>query len=74
MYSLHRLELIAFFLQIVAKLVVEPPSPELVELYLYEIAKAYSIDWRPQGFPDPNAPVVPPSVRPCFSPFCEQSN
>ncbi|GAA5953493.1 hypothetical protein JCM10213_003095, partial [Rhodosporidiobolus nylandii] len=43
--------------RVTSKLVVAPPAPELIELYLYEIAKAYSVDWRPQGFPDPNAPA-----------------
>ncbi|TNY21410.1 regulator of Vps4 activity in the MVB pathway-domain-containing protein [Rhodotorula diobovata] len=45
-----------------SKLKVETPSPDLVELYLYEIAKAYAVDWRPEGFPDPNAP--PPLEEP----------
>ncbi|SCZ93210.1 BZ3500_MvSof-1268-A1-R1_Chr6-2g08532 [Microbotryum saponariae] len=43
--------------RITSKLIVATPPPELVDLYLYEIAKAYCIDWRPQGFPDPNQPV-----------------
>ncbi|SGZ16924.1 BQ5605_C020g09079 [Microbotryum silenes-dioicae] len=43
--------------RITSKLIVATPPPELVDLYLYEISKAYSIDWRPQGFPDPNQPV-----------------
>ncbi|CEQ41882.1 SPOSA6832_03629, partial [Sporobolomyces salmonicolor] len=43
--------------RVTAKLVVSAPPQELIDLYLYEIAKAYSVDWRPQGFPDPNAPV-----------------
>ncbi|GAA6003193.1 Ist1p [Rhodotorula paludigena] len=43
--------------RITSKLRVETPAPELVDLYLYEIAKAYAVDWRPEGFPDPNAPV-----------------
>ncbi|GAA5898315.1 hypothetical protein JCM8208_006942 [Rhodotorula glutinis] len=42
--------------RVTSKLKVETPAPELVELYLYEIAKAYAVDWRPAGFPDPNAP------------------
>ncbi|GAA5873773.1 hypothetical protein JCM8547_005945 [Rhodosporidiobolus lusitaniae] len=43
--------------RVISKLVVEPPASELIELYLYEIAKAYSVNWQPQGFPDPNAPT-----------------
>ncbi|GAA5930635.1 hypothetical protein JCM1841_006823 [Sporobolomyces salmonicolor] len=43
--------------RVTAKLVVSAPPQELIDLYLYEIAKAYSVDWRPQGFPDPNAPA-----------------
>ncbi|GAA6037223.1 hypothetical protein JCM8097_008629 [Rhodosporidiobolus ruineniae] len=53
--------------RVTSKLIVAPPSPELIDLYLYEIAKAYSVDWRPQGFPDPNAPVeeaAPPAASP----------
>ncbi|GAA5855486.1 hypothetical protein JCM5353_008895 [Sporobolomyces roseus] len=42
--------------RITSKLRIETPPTELVDLYLYEIAKAYSVDWRPEGFPDPNAP------------------
>ncbi|GAA5852362.1 hypothetical protein JCM9279_001175 [Rhodotorula babjevae] len=48
--------------RVTSKLKVETPAPELVELYLYEIAKAYAVDWRPEGFPDPNAP--PPLEQP----------
>ncbi|GAA5868420.1 hypothetical protein JCM1840_006988 [Sporobolomyces johnsonii] len=44
--------------RVTAKLVVSAPPQELIDLYLYEIAKAYSVDWRPQGFPDPNAPAT----------------
>ncbi|GAA5884408.1 hypothetical protein JCM6882_005237 [Rhodosporidiobolus microsporus] len=51
--------------RVTSKLIVTPPASELIDLYLYEIAKAYSVDWRPEGFPDPNAPVeeaAPPSA------------
>ncbi|GAA5967040.1 hypothetical protein JCM11641_000421 [Rhodosporidiobolus odoratus] len=51
--------------RVTSKLIVAPPAPELIDLYLFEIAKAYSVEWRPQGFPDPNAPVeelAPPSA------------
>ncbi|GAA6011309.1 hypothetical protein JCM10207_008294 [Rhodosporidiobolus poonsookiae] len=48
--------------RVTSKLVVAPPAPELIDLYLYEIAKAYSVEWRPQGFPDPNAPVAEPEA------------
>ncbi|GAA5823175.1 hypothetical protein JCM3770_005569 [Rhodotorula araucariae] len=41
-----------------SKLVVDTPAPELVDLYLYEIAKAYAVEWRPEGYPDPNAPAA----------------
>ncbi|SCV67724.1 BQ2448_5335 [Microbotryum intermedium] len=43
--------------RITSKLIIATPPPELVGLYLYEIAKAYSIDWRPQGFPDSDQAV-----------------
>ncbi|BGP38551.1 Vacuolar protein sorting-associated protein ist1 [Rhodotorula kratochvilovae] len=50
--------------RVTSKLVVQTPAPELVDLYLYEIAKAYAVEWRPEGFPDPNAPPVvkPPAA------------
>ncbi|KPV76421.1 uncharacterized protein RHOBADRAFT_13105 [Rhodotorula graminis WP1] len=47
---------------VTSKLKVDTPAPELVELYLYEIARAYAVDWRPEGYPDPNAP--PPLEQP----------
>ncbi|GAA5925668.1 hypothetical protein JCM3775_001468 [Rhodotorula graminis] len=48
--------------RVTSKLKVDTPAPELVELYLYEIARAYAVDWRPEGYPDPNAP--PPLEQP----------
>ncbi|KDE03217.1 hypothetical protein MVLG_06274 [Microbotryum lychnidis-dioicae p1A1 Lamole] len=54
--------------RITSKLIVATPPPELVDLYLYEISKAYSIDWRPQGFPDPNQPVQAATPANAFVP------
>ncbi|GAA5935864.1 Ist1p [Sporobolomyces koalae] len=70
--------------RVTSKLVVQTPPTELVDMYLYEIAKAYSVDWRPDGIPDPDAsePTLataqatanasdPPTtpVRPQIAPF-----
>ncbi|GAA6007807.1 hypothetical protein JCM11491_003971 [Sporobolomyces phaffii] len=65
--------------RITSKLTVQTPPTELVDLYLYEIAKAYSVEWRPEGFPDPNdptpvsttaeAPTTPSKARPHIAPF-----
>lgn len=68
--------------RITSKLTVKAPPTELVDLYLYEIAKAYSVDWRPQGFSEPNdlnaaatvdeTPVTPTKSEtkpPHFAPF-----
>lgn len=38
--------------RVVKKLLVKTPPPELVDAFLHEIAKAYSVNW---------APVPPPS-------------
>lgn len=50
-----------------SRLSIAQPPESHVDLYLYEIAKTYGVDWRPEGFPDPNEPA-PLSVRPP-SPF-----
>ena len=40
-------------MQVVRKLTIATPAPELVEAYLAEIAKAYSVNWSPApGVPD----------------------
>lgn len=35
--------------RITSKLVIQTPPVDLVDLYLYEIAKAYSVDWMPES-------------------------
>lgn len=35
--------------RITSKLVIQTPPVELVDLYLHEIAKAYSVDWAPES-------------------------
>ncbi|GAA5870356.1 hypothetical protein JCM3774_002708 [Rhodotorula dairenensis] len=35
--------------RVTSKLVVQTPPVELVDLYLHEIAKAYSVDWQPES-------------------------
>ncbi|KAM0788328.1 hypothetical protein ACM66B_001470 [Microbotryomycetes sp. NB124-2] len=35
--------------RITSKLVIARPPDELVDMYLFEIAKAYSVDWTPDG-------------------------
>ncbi|GAA5903554.1 Ist1p [Sporobolomyces salmoneus] len=54
--------------RITSKLTVQTPPTELVDLYLYEIAKAYSVDWRPQGFPDPDNPTPATTSEPPTTP------
>ena len=38
--------------RIVSKCKTETPPKDWVDLYLYEVAKAYSVDWKPEGFVD----------------------
>ena len=38
--------------RVVDKCTSETPSKDWVDLYLFEIAKAYQVDWRPEGFID----------------------
>ena len=38
--------------RVVDKCTAETPSKDWVDLYLFEIAKAYQVDWRPEGFVD----------------------
>lgn len=43
--------------RIITKCKTETPPKDWVDLYLYEIAKAYSVDWRPEGFVDLEHPA-----------------
>jgi hypothetical protein len=36
--------------RVVKKLAINTPSSELVDAFLYEIAKGYSVNWTPPGF------------------------
>jgi len=49
--------------RITSKLIVQTPSSELVDLYLYEIAKAYSVKWTPPNLSlqDEEALGAPPT-------------
>lgn len=38
--------------RILEKCKIETPPRDWVDLYLYEVAKAYNVDWRPEGFVD----------------------
>lgn len=55
--------------RITSKLVVQTPSAELVDLYLHEIAKAYSINWQPGSLTNGKDSLgAPPSdIEVCFS-------
>ncbi|KAM0754874.1 DUF292-domain-containing protein [Meredithblackwellia eburnea MCA 4105] len=42
--------------RIISKLVIAQPPQDQVDAYLHEIAKAYGIDWKPEGYVEPEAP------------------
>ncbi|KAJ2842193.1 Vacuolar protein sorting-associated protein ist1, partial [Coemansia brasiliensis] len=60
--------------KLLKKLSLDPPAPKLVQLYLKEIAAAYSVDWAPQdgdgdgggspsfGFKEPVDTATPPEA------------
>ncbi|GAA6061413.1 hypothetical protein JCM10212_004471 [Sporobolomyces blumeae] len=61
--------------RITSKLVIATPPKQLVDSYLYEIAKAYGVDWQPEGIEPPAASIAPdatpasPSIVPKLAPF-----
>jgi hypothetical protein len=42
--------------RVLSKLNLQTPSSELVDLYLFEIAKAYGLSWRPESMKDEDVP------------------
>lgn len=44
--------------RVISKCKTETPPKDWVDLYLYEIAKAYSVDWRPEGLVDLEHPAA----------------
>ena len=48
--------------RVVDKCTAETPSKDWVDLYLFEIAKAYQVDWRPEGFVDLEHPGPAPAL------------
>ena len=51
--------------RITSKLVVQTPSPELVDLYLHEIAKAYSVNWQPDSASKESLGAPPSDIEVC---------
>ncbi|KAL8278717.1 hypothetical protein RQP46_008786 [Phenoliferia psychrophenolica] len=46
--------------RITSKLAIAQPPSEQVDAYLHEIAKAYAVDWKPDGYVEPEAPSSTP--------------
>ncbi|POY72425.1 hypothetical protein BMF94_4251 [Rhodotorula taiwanensis] len=59
--------------RITSKLVIQTPPTDLVDLYLFEIAKAYSVDWVPESLATAATPTAPEGTIPAATDLSESN-
>lgn len=59
--------------RITSKLVIQTPPTDLVDLYLFEIAKAYSVDWMPDSLAAAATAPAPEGTIPAATDLSESN-